>query len=117
PRKKRARAVTREQRLEERPLEGRGPAPDNFGDLLCIARLPNQRFERTSANSVEVLDIELVEDAARPERPPVDVARAADMFVVGRSNKIEVLRVDVVEPTTVVGEPALRHECAEEGGE
>src|SRR5439155_25324935 len=99
-RQKRGRAVSLEQRLEELTLEGERRTPDNLRNLLFGARLGDLEGQRARANCCEVLDVQFVKKAARPDNALVDVARAAHMLVVCLEHCIEVLPVTIAEPTT-----------------
>ena len=93
------------------------PGPDEVRHALVGACQALHLGERAVAERREILDVQLVAEAAGLDRPRVDVARAADDPVIGVQDGTEEVLVDVVEARSPLAEPALGHERASEKGE
>src|SRR5262249_43538293 len=97
PRQERRRAIALEQRPQEERLEGRRAVPDEARDLLVVAPLTDEHSERTGAERIQILHVELMEQACRFDRPRIRVAPPADHAVIGGGDLREIICVDVVE--------------------
>ena len=109
-RQQRGRPVALEERLEERPLDRGRPLPDELGHELRGATRTDHLAEDAGAQRRQVLDVQLVQGAARGDHPLADVPGATDGQVVGGDDAKEVVPVHVVEARAGRRDPALRHE-------
>ena len=114
-RQQRGGAVAREQRRRNACLKRSDPCQTRSGTNLPAARSPIRNASALSRKAVEVLDVELVEPAAGLDDALGDVARPADVLVVGRERPRRRSPVSMLlNPARVSRRPALGHEGAEE---
>ncbi len=101
------------QGSEESALEGPSGMPNDLGDGLFASRAYHFG-ERAVRQGIEVVDVELVKQAARGDLSRIHVSRSTHDCVIGGQHTVEEILVDVVESGARLADPALGDKRPEE---